>query len=201
MQAARDADADTAGSDASRPDLHGTGWPITRLAPLNFGFLDEPKPLGGRVASASPTTTSPYSDKDGRSLVIPESQSARISNVSSISFCSDDGGGHRQSGAPTSDDNDSNWLAVREQSWLGRPPSSTYSDGSNGKRDTRRVASMADSFDSEYEPLDATAAAAPSSFGRGSSVVIPEDLNEPPPPPRTHNINSNMSWLNINANR
>ncbi|KAL4976765.1 hypothetical protein BDW66DRAFT_47279 [Aspergillus desertorum] len=152
-----------------------TIWPGTNnaLPPLQTSFLQEPTPLG-RVNSGSPTT------EIGRHIAIPESQSARISSASSASFHSDDG------------DHDH---GVREQSWLGRPPSSAYSR----------------SFYNPGSARDALSTVAPSTAApsvdyrrhdshrtntRGSSILIPDGQ----PLPR-NNVNSDMSWLNLNAER
>ncbi|KAL4809650.1 hypothetical protein BDV18DRAFT_132519 [Aspergillus unguis] len=146
-----------------------TIWPggNNTLPPLDTSFLRQPTPLG-RVNSGSPTTG------DGRQIMIPESQSARISSASAES---DDEDGDRYHGA-------------REQSWLGRPPSSAYSR----------------SFYNPSSRPDAPSTAAPSvdyrrhdsarTNTRGSSILIPDGQ----PLPR-NNVNSDMSWLNLNAER
>ncbi|KAL4997114.1 hypothetical protein BDV10DRAFT_96821 [Aspergillus recurvatus] len=152
-----------------------TIWPGTNnaLPPLQTSFLQEPTPLG-RVNSGSPTT------EIGRQIAIPESQSARISSASSASFNSDDG------------DHDH---GMREQSWLGRPPSSAYSRSFYNPGSTRDALSTV-----------APSTAAPSvdyrrhdshrTNTRGSSVLIPDGQALP-----RNNLNSDMSWLNLNADR
>lgn len=195
---------DTVLSEATRSDYRSSAYSKRGLTGLNFGFLEQPRPLG-RVATGSPTTTSVYSDRDrdGRSLVIPEGQSARISSVSGGTISDDDdeeadgGGGRRDefsSGVPASINENSQWLGTRDQSWLGRPPSSVYSQGqgnySRDDRDHRRVSDM-----------DASASAdGPRAGGRRSSVVIPEELDGPPAGTRS-NGHFDLSWLNINAER
>ncbi|KAJ5684624.1 uncharacterized protein N7477_000969 [Penicillium maclennaniae] len=103
-------DRSTVSSIYTKSDYRGSGWPMSNLAPLNFGFLDQPQPLG-HVYSGSPTTANPASS---HSLVIPEGQSARISSASSLSMDSDD------------DPHDTNWTGAGQNSWLGRPSSSNY---------------------------------------------------------------------------
>lgn len=103
-------DRSTVSSVYTKSDYRGSAWPMANLTPLNFGFLDQPQPLG-RVHSGSPTTANPSSS---RSLVIPEGQSARISSADSISVASED------------DPHDTNWTGAGQNSWLGRPTSSNY---------------------------------------------------------------------------
>lgn len=168
------ADRSTTSSVYTKSDYRGSAWPMTNLTPLNFGFLDQPKPLG-RVVSGSPTTENASS---GRSLAIPEGQSARISSADSESIASDD------------DPHDTNWTGAGQNSWLGRPTSSTYSNSF---------------YNSSTRDLPATASQSGpgprASNGRRSSVVIPNDIDELPIQGRTDNFNSDMSWLNIHADR
>ena len=103
-------DRSTVSSIYTKSDYRGSAWPMSNLAPLNFGFLDQPQPLG-RVYSGSPTTADPSSS---HSLVIPEGQSARISSASSLSMDSE------------GDPHDTNWTGAGQNSWLGRPSSSNY---------------------------------------------------------------------------
>ncbi|KAL4813714.1 hypothetical protein BDW67DRAFT_103898 [Aspergillus spinulosporus] len=152
-----------------------TIWPGTNnaLPPLQTSFLQEPTPLG-RVNSGSPTT------EIGRHIAIPESQSARISSASSASFNSEDG------------DHDE---AVREQSWLGRPPSSAYSRSFYNPGSTRdALSTMAPS--TVVPSVDYRTHDSHRTNTRGSSVLIPDGQ----PLPR-NNVNSDMSWLNLNADR
>ncbi|EAU38858.1 predicted protein [Aspergillus terreus NIH2624] len=158
----------------TKSDDRTSVWPTTALAPLNFSFLEEPKPLG-RVISGSPTTEHAASPKDGRHIAIPESQSARISSADSVSVASDDDYDRRE-------DHPS-------RSWIGRPPSSTYSR-SYYNPSTRDLPSVM------HPPYESARA---STNTRGSSVVIPDTLE--PLPTRNTNINSDMSWLNLNAER
>lgn len=168
-------DRSTTSSVYTKSDYRGSAWPMTNLTPLNFGFLDQPKPLG-RVVSGSPTTE----NASGRSLAIPESQSARISSADSESIASDD----------EHDPHDTNWTGAGQNSWLGRPTSSTYSNSfyNSSTRDLPGTASQ-----SGYGPR--------ASNGRRSSVVIPDDIDELPIQGRADNVNSDMSWLNIHADR
>lgn len=165
-------DRSTVSSVYTKSDYRGSALPMTNLAPLNFGFLDQPKPLG-RVASGSPTTANASS---GHSLVIPEGQSAHISSADSISLHSDD------------DPDDTNWTGAGKNSWLGRPTSSNYSTSfyNSSNRDLLATASQS---------------APRHSNGRRSSVVIPEDIAEAPVAGRSQNLNSDMSWLNLHADR
>lgn len=167
-------DRSTTSSVYTKSDYRGSAWPMTNLTPLNFGFLDQPKPLG-RVVSGSPTTENASS---GRSLAIPEGQSARISSADSESIASDD------------DPHDTNWTSAGQNSWLDRPTSSNYSNSfyNSSTRDLPATASQ-----SGYGPR--------ASNGRRSSVVIPDDIDELRVQGRADNVNSDMSWLNIHADR
>ncbi|KAJ5379207.1 hypothetical protein N7509_012326 [Penicillium cosmopolitanum] len=173
------ADRSTVSSVYTKSDYRGSAWPMTNLAPINFGFLDQPKPLG-QVYSGSPTTESSSSVGIGRSLAIPEAQSARISSADSISLMSDD------------DPHDTAWTGAHKQSWLGRPPSSNYSTSfyNSSTRDLQNTGS------GYFPDMDNR-----QSHGRRSSVIIPDDIDEIRTPGRTQNVNSDMSWLNIHADR
>ena len=172
---------DTQPTQAPKPmnpasaDNRQSTWPTASLTPLNFGFLEGPKPLG-RVPSGSPTTEHP----SGNHIAIPESQSARISSADSISLASDDYDQNR----------DSHW--PQQRSWLGRPASSTYT-ASVYNPSSSNLPSAAPSV-SDYRRHDSVRA---STNTRGSSVVIPDTL-EPLP---TRNQNTDMSWLNLHAER
>ncbi|KAL4905856.1 hypothetical protein BDW74DRAFT_13625 [Aspergillus multicolor] len=150
-----------------------TIWPggNNALPPLQTSFLQEPAPLG-RVNTGSPTT------EVGHRIVIPESQSARISSASSASFNSDDGDYH----------------GAREQSWLGRPPSSTYSRSFYNPGSTREALSVAPSM--LAPSVDFRGQDSHRTNTRGSSVLIPDGH-----PLTRNNVNSDMSWLNLNADR
>ncbi|KAJ5098923.1 hypothetical protein N7532_005924 [Penicillium argentinense] len=169
------ADRSTVSSVYTKSDYRGSAWPMANLTPVNFGLLDQPKPLG-QVYSGSPTTENPPSSD--RSLAIPEAQSARISSADSISLASDD------------DPHDTAWTGAHKQSWLGRPPSSNYSTSfyNSSTRDLQNT-------NSGYFPDMSR-----QSHGRRSSVVIPDDIDELRAG-RDHNVNSDMSWLNIHADR
>ncbi|KAE8147393.1 hypothetical protein BDV25DRAFT_160416 [Aspergillus avenaceus] len=163
---------------ATRPDSTATAWPMKTLTPLNTSFLETPKPLGC-VISGSPTTSHASSPKDGRHILIPESQSARISTASEMTIDSEDDCEHGD-------------RSRAQQSWAGRPPSSTYSRSYYNP--------------SFYNPSGANipSLVAPLRDTRGSSMLIPDGLDPPPPPPNVHNnnnVNSDMSWLNLNAER
>ncbi|KAJ5660008.1 hypothetical protein N7507_006459 [Penicillium longicatenatum] len=164
-------DRSTMSSAYTKSDYRGSSaWPMSNLAPLDFGFLDQPKPLG-QVHSGSPTTE--FGGHTGRSLVIPESQSARISSADSVSIASDD------------DPHDTNWTGAGHSSWLGRPTSSNYSNSYYGASNTNLPATNSQAF-------------ARNSNARKSSVIIPDDIDELPP---SGNYNSDMSWLNLHAER
>ncbi|PLB43868.1 hypothetical protein P170DRAFT_369407 [Aspergillus steynii IBT 23096] len=166
-------------------------WPGPSLTPLNMGLLEEPKPLG-RVVTGSPTTEHTSSPKDGRYINIPESQSARISSASSISAVSDDEWERRDGlSAGMGESN------LHQQSWMGRPPSSTYSrsmyNPSMYNPSSRDLPSMPPpSLHDSRMPDGRTT--------RGSSILIP-DTYEPMPQNSHNNINSDMSWLNLHAPR
>lgn len=157
----------------TKSDYRGSAWPMTDLPPLNFGFFDQPKPLG-RVVSGSPTTENASS---ARSLAIPEGQSARISSADSESLASDD-----------DDPHDTKWTGTGQNSWLGRPPSSNYSN-SFYNSSTRDL------------PASASQSGPRQSNGRQSSVVVPDNIDELPIQGRGDNVNTDMSWLNIHADR
>lgn len=165
------ADRSTVSSVYTKSDYRGSAWPMTNLSPLNMGFLAQ-KPLG-RVASGSPTTENASSS---RSLVIPEGQSARISSADSVSVASDD------------DPHDTNWTGAGHSSWLGRPTSSNYSTSfyNSSTRDLSATASQSGPRQSNV---------------RRSSVAVPDDIDELPIQGRPDNVNSDMSWLNLHADR
>ncbi|KAL4796404.1 hypothetical protein BDV19DRAFT_81211 [Aspergillus venezuelensis] len=161
-----------------------TIWPgennTNSLPPLQTSFLAEPTPLG-RVNSGSPTTEFATSVRDGRQIAIPQSQSARISSASAETASIND-----------DDDDDDRYRNVRERSWLGRPPSSTYSRSFyNPGSSTRDVTSTAAPSTIDWRKHDSAR-----TNTRGSSILIPEGQ----PLPR-NNVNSDMSWLNLNADR
>lgn len=170
------ADRSTISSVYTKSDYRGSAWPMANLTPMNFGSLEQPKPLG-QVYSGSPTTENPPSI--GHSLSIPEAQSARISSADSISLISED------------DPHDTAWTGAHKQSWLGRPPSSNYSTNfyNSSTRDLPNSSSG-------YFPDMGTR----NSQARRSSVIIPESVDEIHPS-HGHNVNSDMSWLNIHADR
>ncbi|OJJ49661.1 hypothetical protein ASPZODRAFT_57770 [Penicilliopsis zonata CBS 506.65] len=163
---------DTMSSEVTKSDYRSSAWPMSNLKPLNFGFLEGPQPLG-QVTTGSPTTSSVPSDRNGRSLIIPQSQSARISSASSVSILSDES------------------EYDRRDHWLGRPPSSSYSR-SYYNRDTQQMSTYDPRIPGEQYQVGAH------SYGRQSSMLIPDDFDEPP---RRSNINSDMSWLNLHATK
>ncbi|KAL4937463.1 hypothetical protein BDV06DRAFT_73038 [Aspergillus oleicola] len=149
------------------------------LPPLQTSFLAEPTPLG-RVNSGSPTTEFATSVRDGRQIAIPQSQSARISSASA------------ETASINSDDDEDRYRNARERSWLGRPPSSAYSRSFyNPGSSTRDVVSTAAPSTVDWRKHDSAR-----TNTRGSSILIPEGQ----PLPR-NNVNSDMSWLNLNADR
>ncbi|KAL4952356.1 hypothetical protein BDW69DRAFT_195711 [Aspergillus filifer] len=150
------------------------------LPPLQTSFLAEPTPLG-RVNSGSPTTEFATSVRDGRQIAIPQSQSARISSASA-----------ETASINSNDDDDDRYRNVRERSWLGRPPSSAYSRSFyNPGSSTRDVTSTAAPSTIDWRKHDSAR-----TNTRGSSILIPEGQ----PLPR-NNVNSDMSWLNLHADR
>ncbi|PYI12616.1 hypothetical protein BO78DRAFT_7635 [Aspergillus sclerotiicarbonarius CBS 121057] len=160
-------------SAAAKPQQKS--WAMKTLTPLDFGFLDEPKPLG-QVISGSPTTehASSIISSEGRHVAIQESQSARISSASSMS----------------ADLEGDSW---QQRSWTGRPPSSTYSRSFYNP--STHVPSIAVPSDNDYRLFD------PSRTNtRGSSILIPE-VREPMPTHDATNVNEDMSWLNLHADR
>lgn len=169
-------DRSLSGSDFGSAGSKENAWPMKSLTPLNFGFLDQPKPLG-QVVSGSPTTEHSPSGQDGRGLVIPEGQAARISSADSVSVTSDDTNRRQDSwpNFPAHAGGNGHVPRAAQHSWLGRPPSSTYSSVYYGGPNRETMTSN----------------------GRQSSVVIPEDMEGT----RRDNVNTDMSWLNLNAER
>ncbi|KAJ5827376.1 Galactose oxidase/kelch beta-propeller [Penicillium robsamsonii] len=172
-------DRSTISSAYTKSDYRGSGWPMSTLTPLNFGFLEQPQPLG-RVFSGSPTTEHGPSDMGSRNLVIPESQSARISSADSISVASDD------------DRDDPKWQGAGQSSWLGRPTSSNYTTSfyQTSAQDMPWESSNPSLADKTRQ-----------SNARRSSVIIPHDIDELPVHGQKNNTNSDMSWLNLKADR
>ncbi|KAJ5135856.1 uncharacterized protein N7515_005134 [Penicillium bovifimosum] len=170
-------DRSTVSSAYTKSDYRGSGWPMTSLTPLNFGFLDQPKPLG-RVFSGSPTTEHNTHEMGSQSLVIPESQSARISSVDSISLASED------------ERDDPNWQGAGQSSWLGRPTSSTYTSS----------VYQTSTHDLPWSSPD-TSGKGRQSNARGSSVIIPPNIEEIPMHEQKNKPDSDMSWLNLQADR
>lgn len=171
--------------DSTR-DSKATIWPgnnnTNSLPPLDTNFLHQPTPLG-RVNSGSPTAGFATSVVDGRQIVIAEGQSARISSADSASIASEE--------------DPERYNPVREHSWLGRPPSSAYSrsfynpHGSTRELPSTAVPSTATPSTVDYRKHDSAR-----TNTRGSSILIPDGQ----PLPR-NNVNSDMSWLNIHADR
>lgn len=181
----------------AKSERRGSAWPMTDLTPLNFGFLDQPKPLG-RVVTGSPTTEHSPSAADGRALVIPEGQSARISSGDSVSLVSDD------NETEDGDYDRSRWTDVQhydDNGYSRRPISSMYSQSyqNSSARDMSMLShgqgqagagTMASGGSGIYSTMR-------SSQPRRSSVIIPDTLDEGGPG-KSH---SDMSWLNLNADR
>lgn len=175
----------TASSDQTQSDYRNSAWPpvTSGLAPLNLGILDDRTPLG-RVNTGSPSTEHPDPSKG---LFVQEGQSARISSADSASFVSDDADYDQDaysSGIPAS--------ITEERGWP-RPPSSNYTNSvyaSTFIRDTLVAPSRSASHSQRNDPNRAKA--------RVSSTVIPEQYPYDDPQTR-NNINSDMSWLNLNA--
>ncbi|KAL4879521.1 hypothetical protein BJY04DRAFT_93693 [Aspergillus karnatakaensis] len=160
-----------------------TIWPGSNnaLPPLDTSFLQQPTPLG-RVNSGSPTTEFATSVRDGRQIAIPESQSARISTADSASIISEEDPDRWHNGN------------AQTQSWLGRPPSSAYSRSFyNPHQSTRDLPTTNTPTTQDYRRHDSAR-----TNTRGSSILVPDD--QPLPMPR-NNVNSDMSWLNLNADR
>lgn len=170
-------DRSAASSVYTKSDYRNSTWPMTNLTPLNFGFLDQPKPLG-QVTSGSPTTATGSHE---HSLVIPEGQSARISSADSISLASED------------DPHDTRWTGAGQSSWFGRPSSSNYSMSFYNSSSRDLPAAVPRPNPTDQLPRH--------SNGRRSSVVIPDDIDEYPDPGPGRDVNNDMSWLNIHAER
>lgn len=169
---ARQSDRSLSGSDFGNSESKENSWPMKPLTPLNFGFLDGPRPLG-QVVSGSPTRGPSPTGQDGQGLVIREGQSAQISSADSLSILSDDRETRQEGHASRSS----------ERSWLGRPPSSNYSSvyyaggretmTSNGRRSSLVIPESLEEREQREQREQ-----------RGG-----------------HTVNSDMSWLNLNGER
>ncbi|TQB72621.1 hypothetical protein MPDQ_006664 [Monascus purpureus] len=179
----QNSDSPTA-SIITKSDYRGSAWPS--VTPLDFGFLEQPKPLR-KVASGSPTTEHAGIDGNSRGLVIFESQSARISSAESMSSEED----YYEKDDFVPDDILASAHGNRDTlgtgSWFGRPPSSMYSRSGTDLPSTGASASGG-------QPRQTGATNA---LARKSSVLIPDQL----PGVIGGNVNSDLSWLDLNAGR
>ncbi|KAH8693194.1 hypothetical protein BGW36DRAFT_302606 [Talaromyces proteolyticus] len=170
-------------SQESRSDYGGGMWPhVPEKAAVTLGGLEEHRPLG-KVSSASPI--SERLPVIGRGQV-HYGQSAKISSADSASSVSDDDEHeHRDafsSGIPASVNDTLYWSHP-----TARPTSSNYTE-SLYQTSTRNGLAAHD------EPLPTDA----QSQARGSSAIFHQDYFNGP---NRNNINSDMSWLNIHADR
>ncbi|KAL2004208.1 hypothetical protein VTN02DRAFT_5351 [Thermoascus thermophilus] len=173
----------------------GSVWPraaVAGVTPLNIGVLDQLKPLG-RVHSGSPSTEHVFWDTEGRGVGVQPGQSAQISSVDSVSLASDDGD------LPRPDAFSSGIRASVQEGWSQRdprdslrPPSSTYSNSLHVPPAAREPSTAQERLWTQSRGNDTTRSSA-----RQSSVVIQDYFGEQP----HSNINSDMSWLNLAADK
>lgn len=162
----------------SRPNSE---WPS--VSPADFD-----RPLG-KVATANPTTAHVGSG-DGGGIVIAEGQTARISSGHSLSTTGSDGDTFFEAANETNGENEGLGRPNIGRNLTGRPPSSTYSmeyaasingprigSGSMGPRARVSSTVLSSAQDESDDDL-------PQRFGRSGT---------------NSNVNSDMSWLDINA--
>ena len=123
----------------------------------------------GRVNTGSPTTKNAAFEGNVRGMVIPQHQSARIS--SGRSFSSDEGSFDFTNDGSSNHDNIGQRKVDMGHSWYERPPSSMYSSETPKKS---------------------------SAGARRSSNTMPSDQEEEEGRQRS-NVNSDMSWVDLNA--
>ncbi|OKL59835.1 hypothetical protein UA08_04457 [Talaromyces atroroseus] len=161
-------------SDMTKSDYRSSMWPhqMPEATSIALGALSGPKPLG-QVSSGSPSTE--HLPMSGNSH-LHQGQSALIDSASLLSD-DDDHSRHDafSSGIPPS---------VQDGTWYMRPPSSNYTD-SFYQPSAREPSGLQESIS---VPTDAR------SNGRRSSGILHSNY------PRT-NINSDMSWLNLHADK
>jgi hypothetical protein len=164
-------------SEMTKSDYRSSMWPhqVPEATSIALGALDKPKPLG-QVSSGSPSTE--HLPMSGNSH-LHQGQSALIDSASLISD-DDDHNRHDafSSGIPPSVQDGNQW----SQPWYMRPPSSNYTD-SFYQPSARESSGLHESV-----PTDAR------SNGRRSSGILHDNY------PR-NNVNSDMSWLNLHADK
>ncbi|EEA20583.1 hypothetical protein TMatcc_000573 [Talaromyces marneffei ATCC 18224] len=171
-------------SQITKSDYRGSMWPheVPERTTIALSALDGPRPLG-QVASGSPSTE--HLPSFG-SRHIHQGQSAHISSADSVSFVSEEEDDHDRhnafsSGVPQSVHDGTQWT---HQPWNLRPPSSNYTDSfyQSSAREPSGV----------HEPIiDAR------SHGRRSSGILHDDRDSY----SSKKVNSDMSWLNLHADK
>lgn len=161
----------TISSQASQETYRSSVWPQTMENSTLDLDLEEPRPLG-RVNTGSPST---------EHLPDHQGQSAKISSADSASLVSEDEQRDRYSSEVQAHvaNGENPW-------WTVRPPSSNYTASYYGPSSRRETTYTQHSQANEGR-----------SDRRGSSAVFHDQF----PPPPNSNINTDMSWLNLNADR
>lgn len=181
------------GSMMTKSDYRGSEWPA--LTPLDFGFLDHPKPLG-HVVTGSPTTEHANSAKSGGSpLVIPECQSARISSAESLSNISEDD--YYERGDSISDiprREHQSGQASSVDSWVDGPVS-TYS-GSYYNPSSIRMSTGPD-LRAVAAENSASRTRGSNSVARRSSILIPDAQ----PTSTQGGAHADLGWLDMKTDR
>lgn len=170
-------------SQITKSDYRGSMWPheVPESTTIALSALDGPRPLG-QVPSGSPSTEYlPSFD----SRHIHQAQAAHISSADSASFVSEEEDDYDRhdafsSGVPQNVHDGTHWT---HQPWNLRPPSSNYTDSfyHSTARETSGV----------HESVDYR------SHGRRSSGILHNDMDDYSRP----TINSDMSWLNLHADK
>jgi hypothetical protein len=171
-------------SQITKSDYRGSMWPhdVPERTTIALSTLDGPRPLG-QVPSGSPSTE--YLPSFG-SRHIHQAQAAHISSADSVSFVSEEEDDHDRhdafsSGVPQSVHDGTQWT---HQPWNLRPPSSNYTD-SFYQPSAREPSGV-------YEPTNDAR-----SHGRRSSGILQKDMDGY----SRNNVNSDMSWLNLHAEK
>ena len=168
-------------SNETKSDYRSSQWPS--VPGIALGVLDEPHPLN-RVQVGSPSTEL-FPSKEGG--LLHQSQMAKISSVDSLSIVSEDDDQDPvdafSSGVPASINDESSWLEVVSE----RPQSSNYTGSyyppslSHG---------MPDQSNNNMLGID---------DGRVPWSELDNKNQEHSQRLRRDNINSDMSWLNLNG--
>lgn len=170
-------------SQMTKSDYRSSMWPhqIPEATSIALGALDGPKPLG-QVSSGSTSTV--HLPAAGNSY-LHQGQSAHITSVDSASLVSDDDIHDRHEGFSSGLSPSVHDGAQWSHPWPTRPASSNYTD--SFYQSSARVPSG----------VHESATHDTRSNGRRSSGILHDDFDNY----TRNNINSDMSWLNINAGK